>query len=170
MITVENAIQEFLTAVRIERKPKTVETYTSILRPLSTRLYGVQLDQVRVNSIREYLADVRDQKSRFQGAKQRPEQPGGLSIETIRSRVRTLRRFFNWCVSEYDLPPTWNPMKKIAMPSSSRPLPKAISLDDLRALLTATDDTLRGRRDRAMIAFLADTGCRAGGMLSRSRS
>jgi integrase/recombinase XerD len=91
---------------------------------------------------------------------------GGLSEESIRDHLVAMRRFFTWCYQEYALDVLHNPALRVRIPGRRRQEPKAIALEDLRRLLEATDHTPQGIRDRAMICFLADTGCRASGMLT----
>jgi site-specific recombinase XerD len=116
--------------------------------------------------IRQYFAALRSQSNRYQNAAQRREISGPLSIETIRSHTTALKRFFSWCQLEYYLNADANPMLRIRMPPRSSHQPKAIALDDLRKLFEICGDDLKGKRDRAMLAFMADTGCRAGGLLA----
>jgi len=164
MVTVEEAVQMFLEDCAMRNRPRTAQTYAYVLRPLVARFGHRMLDSLTPDELRQYVAVMRQQTSRYQGAQQRPEEQGGLSDETIRSRIRQLRAFFAWCVSEYKL--SDNPMRLVKMPRPIRPVPKASDLNDLRRLLRACDDSPFGRRARAVLAFLADTGARAGGLLS----
>lgn len=167
MITVQEAVEEFLLACHTDLlSNETVKWYRYVLRPFAARMIDVTVDQVEVGVIRQYLADLRGQTTKYRGARQRPEERGGLSLETIRGRMRALARFFKWSQQEYRLDAATNPMLRIRIPRRGSQQPKAIALDDLRKLLEATGDSVRGKRDRAMLAFLADTGCRASGMLT----
>lgn len=166
-VSVAIAADEFLLACQADGlSQETIKWYRYVLKPIVARIGDTPIDQVNVTMIRQYFADLRSQSSRYRNAAQRREQSGPLSIETIRGRTRALNRFFGWCQLEYSLSVETNPMLRIRMPPSSRQQPKAIALDDLRKLLEACGDDRIGKRDRAMLAFLADTGCRAGGMLS----
>lgn len=163
---IERAVQEFLLAREAEGLSSgTIRTYSSILRQMSERLRGKHVDVITAGEIRQYLADLRAQVSRYRGASNRPETPGPLSIETVRSRIRQLKVFFNWCELEYDLAAVSNPMHKIKLPRAPQHEPKAIDLADLQKMLdvTAGDDPMQ-IRDRALLLFLADTGARAGGV------
>jgi integrase/recombinase XerD len=164
MVAVKEAVQLFLEDCAMRNRPRTAQTYAYVLRPLVASLGDRAVDSLTPDELCQYVAAMRQQTSRYQGAHQRPEQQGGLSDETVRSRVRQLRAFFAWCVQEYKLPD--NPMRLVKMPRPTRPVPKANDLNDLRRLLLACDDSPFGRRDRAVLAFLADTGARAGGLLS----
>lgn len=164
---VEAAVQEFLRAYRAEgRRPATIKWYRHMLKPFVARFYGRDVEHLTAHDLRQYVIELRERDHRYENAPQRPIIKGGLSNESIRDHFQALRRFFNWCVIEYDLNPQRNPMSKIRMPARQQPEPKAIALDDLRRLMQATDASPFGVRDRAILAFLTDTGCRAGGLLS----
>lgn len=157
-------MSEFLLACRADGlSGATVAWYEWHLGATFKRLLDQAVDQVQVTVIRQYLADLRAETSHYRGGK-RAE--GGLSSETLRGRIRALKAFFNWCQREYQLEASANPMLRIRMPPRSNKVPKAIALDDLRRMFESTGDSLAGIRDRAILAFLADTGCRAGGLLS----
>lgn len=55
----------------------------------------------------------------------------------------------------------FNPMSNIRHSRKLIPHPKAIDPQDVAALMSATGDDVAGIRDRAILAFLWDTGCRA---------
>src|SRR2546430_2230980 len=115
--------------------------------------------------IREYIADLQRQKTHYQEALQKLEQAGGLSPETIKGGVQALRVFFNWFWNEYDLPPTTNPMEGQSA-AAGQPQTQGGDHRNIVKLLNAAEDIPQGRQDQAMVAFLAETGCRADGMLS----
>lgn len=165
---IEQAVQEFLLAREAEGlSPETIKTYASILRQIADRLRGKHVDVITTNDIRTYLAELRAQGTRYKASPQRPEVPGPLSIETLRSRIRQLKVFFNWCEVEYELASVSNPMHKIKLPRSPQHAPKAIDLADLERMLDAVaEPSIQDVRDRALILFLADTGARAGGVCS----
>ena len=75
--------------------------------------------------------------------------------------IRSLHRFFGWCAREYALA---DPMARIAFPKQTEQRPKAIDLNDMVAMFNACGDGPMGARDRAILAFLIDTGCRAAGL------
>jgi len=157
-------VSEFLLSCQADGlSPNTVRWYRSVLKPLLARYSNRDLAQLDPSAMRQYIVDLQAQNSRYQGARYRPQQPGPMSIFTIRAHIRALRRFFNWSEAEYGQS---NPMARIRMPRAPRPAPKAIRLDDLQKLIQATGIDAAGIRDRAMLLFLADTGCRAGGLLS----
>lgn len=163
MITVEAAFEEFLMACRADGlKPITIRWYRAMLTPVAATLAGLPVDQVTVNHLRAYVVRLRERPA-YQDAPQRAEQVAGLSAASLQSHHRALSRFFGWCKAEYAL--TANPIDRIRMPKTQRKEPKAVDLADLKRLLEATGDDRQGIRDRAILLFLADTGCRVGGLL-----
>ena len=165
-LTVGQAIEEFLDACRADGlKLPTVRWYEGKLRPLTAMFGRKAIDRVETADMRDYVRSLHDRTTRYVGVAKKHVVQGGLSIESIRGHIRCLRRFWGWCEAEYRLDPGSNPMLRIKMPPAPRAIPKDVSPESVRVLLESCDDSVTGRRDCAVIAFLADTGCRAGGLL-----
>lgn len=111
------------------------------------------LQQVTTNDLRAYIVWLRAQPNTRSGALQSPE--------TIAGYIRALHRFFSWCAVEYTLP---DPMARIAYPKTTEQRPKGIDLHDMAAMFEAAGTGPLGARNRALLAFLIDTGCRAAGL------
>lgn len=87
--------------------------------------------------------------------------PGG-----ILSIYRAVRAFFNWYKEEIDPVPWVNPIKKVHVKTPNRdPLPGIGMLDVQKLLQTCTKDYY-GKRDRAIILTLTDTGARRSELLA----
>lgn len=166
VVTVADAVNEFLVAARADgKKTETIRWYRSRLKQMVSHLGARTLAALTVSDVREYLVELRGRKTRYHGATYRREVRGGLSKDTVHGHLRALRYFFAWAAAEYALV-GWNPMGRVQMPRLDHSaVPKAASLDDLAQLLAVMGDDPAGRRDRAILLFLADTGCRAGGLL-----
>ncbi len=162
---VEQAMEEFLIAIAADgRAPKTISWYKERLQSFVARYRGQKIDQIRTPMVRQYIVGLRQRETRYNsGRSSRPKMAGGLSKETVNASIRALHRFWNWCSREYGL--EVNPMANIDYPPRLKQEPKAISTDDLRALFEATGSGPTGYRDRAILAFLMDTGCRAQGLI-----
>ncbi len=81
------------------------------------------------------------------------------SARTTARNLSSLRRFFRHCVAE-SLMETC-PTDNIAMPFVGKPLPNALSLDEIETLLDEPDITVaRGIRDRAMLETMYGAGLR----------
>lgn len=76
---------------------------------------------------------------------------------TAHGHFRTLKVFFGWCVETDVLDET--PMRGISM-KLPRTLPRVPEDEMVRKLLAACPDTFAGRRNRALVALLADSGLR----------
>jgi integrase/recombinase XerD len=130
------------------RSPRTVQSYREKLSHMVRFLGDPPIDAVTVHDLRRWLATMRE---------------AGLSPFTIKSRVRALKRLWNFAKAE-GITET-NPAKRIKTPSPKREIPKGIEWKDFTALLkTTAGGSVLDLRDRALILFLADTGCRVGGL------
>jgi len=93
----------------------------------------------------------------------RDPKKGSLSPLTVASRVRHLKRLFNWLEEEGVIQE--NPARRIKTPKPKRRKPKGISMEDFQALLRTTiDERPEDLRDRAIMMLLFDTACRVGGL------
>jgi site-specific recombinase XerD len=143
-------IEELAIATRAEgRSPETVKAYREKLSYLVAFLGDVPIEEITVGDLRRYIAHLWDRE---------------LSPFTVKSRVRHLKRLFNFAQEEEMLKE--NPSQRIKTPSPRREKPKGIEWEDFIALLKSTEGgTLIDVRDRAVILFLFDTGCRVGGLV-----
>jgi site-specific recombinase XerD len=156
----EEAIEEFRMALLADGiTRKTVDWYVWLLQrsPHALVRYATAsnllLSTITTSHLRAYIVQLRETVSTKTGAV--------MSEKTIDDYIRTLHRFFSWCANEYGTP---NPMARIAFPKVSEAKPKATSIDDIKRMLAACGDDFYGRRNRAIIFFLLDTGCRAAGL------
>jgi integrase/recombinase XerD len=113
----------------------------------------IEVRRVTVDLLRQYIGWLRKQPLVRTGGEQ--------AAATIAGYIRVLHRFFGWCAVEYALP---DPMARIAYPKTAEQKPKSVSLQDIVAMFNATDAGAHGARNRALLAFLIDTGCRAAGL------
>jgi integrase/recombinase XerD len=163
MITIQSAIDDFLVAALADGlSPATIKHYKSKLGRVSQFIGDRELASITTNDLRQYIIGMREQTERYIDASNKPTQDGGYSLETVNTHIRVLHRFFKWCGEEYDKP---NPMSRIRYPQPAKQTPKGIASDDIVKLLQACGDNEAGIRDRAVVAFLADTGARLGGLI-----
>ncbi len=162
---IRGAIDEFLLACAADGlRPATIRWYSSILTAFADDFQGCDLGAFTSTMIREYIVGLQNRSERYIDAPQKPVQAGGLSEASIAGHVRALHAFWSWAADEYRL--DRNPMANIRRQRNPQPEPKAISPSDFVRLFNATGNDDAGKRDRAMLAFLADTGCRLGGLLA----
>lgn len=162
---VDSALKNFLLAKRADGlSGKTVIWYERMLNPFALKFQGEAIENITANQMRHYVVSLRERGSRYGSELSiRPQITGGLSYESVSSHIRALKTFWNWSTKEYQL--QHNPMANVRRQPRHSASPKAISLDDLKALLAATGKDMAGIRDRAILLFLLDTGCRVQGLL-----
>lgn len=159
---IEAAVESFLLACAADGlRPASVRWYQYTVGTFAQHFKDSELSAFTTDLIRKYIVSLRQRDNRY-GA-QRPKADGGLTEDTVAAHIRALKRFWAWSTTEYQL--AVNPMNNIRRPPRRNPDPKAISPDDIRALFAATTQDAMGARDRAIIAFLMDTGCRAQGVV-----
>ncbi|MEO1164740.1 MAG: tyrosine-type recombinase/integrase [Chloroflexota bacterium] len=163
--TLSEALAKFLKIKRASmRSEATIKWYTSVLSAMSDNIgHTVLVSDVSDDDLVDYITELRERDQRYVDEKQKPTQAGGLRHESIRTHIRALKSFWKWCSKSYGIA---NPMDAIPMPRRRDPQPKSIDPSDFCKLMDATLDSPAGIRDRAILALLADTGVRAGGILS----
>jgi integrase/recombinase XerD len=87
--------------------------------------------------------------------------PGG-----VHGCYRALRAFLSWWEEEYE-PDNWrNPIRKVRGPKvNNQTLPPA-DWDAVKAMIATCNTGQTAARDKALLLFLVDTGCRANEVLS----
>jgi len=134
---------------------RTIEQYRLHLAGLLHFLGDQEVLAISTTDLRRFVVAVRGRTGRH-------GQP--LSAATVAGYVRAIRRLFNFLVSEEVI--TRSPATGLTMPKTATREPKAISLDDfLRMMQAAAGESPEMIRARAVLTFLAETGCRAGGLV-----
>jgi site-specific recombinase XerD len=125
-----------------------VQSYREKLGHLAAFLGDPPIEGVTVHELRSFVV---------------AQLESGLSPFTVKSRVRALKRLFNFCEAEGIT--AGNPGQRIKTPNPKRETPKGIRWDDFLLLLETTrPGDLLDLRDRALMLFLFDTACRVGGL------
>ncbi len=165
----KDALLEFDNALYGEVAERTREWYMRVdesgnfggmLGSLVSELGDVKVCEITVNDLRNWRKAVFSRRIKY--GKQRPEEEGELSPATKQGYIRALRRFYSWMTEEGLVENDLG--KRLKLPPLPSQPPKAIEDDDLRAMLLAAQSS--SPRDLAIIYFLADTGCRCGGLCS----
>ncbi len=148
LIFSEAAIDRFLDALWSEKglSRNTLAAYRTDLRSLARWLAerGKSLDDATRADLLEFIA-------------WRVE--GGARPRSTARQLSSLRRYYRFMVR--DGKRADDPTAKISMPKVGRPLPKALTKDEVESLLGAPDTTdALGHRDRTMLEVLYATGLR----------
>lgn len=159
----QTAIADYLLSCEADGlSSASLKWYRSLLLVFLAAFQDHETDTITPPMIRQYIVSLQNRTVRYAGAAQKPQQAGGLSAASVAAHVRALHAFWGWCAREYGIQ---NPMANIRRQKNPAPKPKAISPSDFVRLFNATEDDETGKRDRAILCFLADTGCRLGGLL-----
>ena len=162
----QDAVNEYLLSSQANGvSPATLKWYRSLLNKAAVHFGRQPLTDITPRHLREYIVELRTHEGKYIDAKQKPPQAGRLSSSSVAGHVTALHAFFAWCSAEYAMP---NPMANIARPKRREPTPKAIAKNDFMKLFDATGEGAAGARDRAILAFLADSGVRMGGLITLS--
>lgn len=156
------AIEDFLLSLQADGlSPATSKWYRSVLHSFLRDFPPSEFEHIKAGDVRAYIVKLRERIA-YKDAPQKPSSGHKMSVASVDSHVTALHSFFSWCAREYELP---NPMENIRRAPRRSPKVKAISSEDFVKLFDATADTDGGTRDRAILAFLADTGCRLAGLV-----
>lgn len=156
-----DALNDFKAAVTGVLSPRTVEWYAERLGSLLRYLGDdVDVNDIDTRDLRRWRAALLAQKLRWENHPKRPTQNSGLSPYTVAGNVRAARRLFSWLYEEGQI--AANPARRLEMPALPDREPKAITREDLEAMIEAAREI--GARESALILFLADTGARLSGV------
>lgn len=156
-----DAVSSFLDAREGVTSDENLRWYKPRLRSLVEALGDVEVASISTRDLRRWRKGLLGQKQRWQDHPYRPTTNGGLSPHTIRGYIRAVRTLFNWLEAEGDL--SRNPARRLEQVQKPKEPPKDISQEDALRILEAAADG-GNARDYAILRFLADTGCRVGGI------
>lgn len=146
-MNVKSAVDEFLLDLEVSgMKKSTVTWYRDTLNRYVGACGAQDVRKVTPHDVRLYLKDVQNSYA---------------SESSVSAFSRPVHRFWKWAALEYGIT---NPARNIQYPKKIKPTPRAASLSDIQRMFEATDGTDTGPRDRAILAFLLDTGVRSQGL------
>ena len=149
--------------------PETLEVYEWAHIHLLSVVGDLPVGEITLQQLRMFMLYMREDYT--------PIRAGGstapLSSSSLENLWKALRSFFRWAEEELEIP---RPDKRLAKPPNPPPEISPFIQDEIRALMAACDYTnpsqgrrksfsMRrpsGRRDRAIVLMLLDTGVRAG--------
>jgi len=143
-------VRDFVAFLRLKNlSPRTIEAYSEVLRDLLCYL-GSEADspaRVTAAQLRQYMAGLQER---------------GLAARSISHRVRALKRFFGFLLTEGYIQE--DPAQRLPMPKVGKRLPKALSLEETAALLSALDQDASsvGQRDKVLFYLMYTCGLRVG--------
>ncbi len=165
-ISVSETVAMFLLACQADGlRPRTVGFYVERMRPFLAVFGTRSLDSIATDDLRQYLASLQSRQVRWENHPYIPPQEGELSPDTVHGHFRAMRRLFNWCLEERLIEDS--PLNGVRQKRPRNRIPKGISVEAFEAVLAMTEgDGVWQKRDRALVLFLGDTGCRAAGLVN----
>jgi len=119
------------------------------------------LADLSIDHLRRYRMHLFSQDKKYCDHPIHSEISGSLSIYTVRNSLQTVKTFLKFCVDDGYI--SSNPAASLKFPPIPKTPKKGISPADIQKLLDVSEFNIR---DHAIILFLADTGCRVGGLTS----
>jgi site-specific recombinase XerD len=148
VVKVSEAVDGFLVALQADAvKPQTVTWYRHRLSRFAQAFGERDIKDAGIDDVRAHIVAIREL---------------GFSPHTFFTLVSVIRRLFKWLYEERKIDDNF--YKRIRLPKLPQPMPKAIEMAEVMALLDQCPRDVRGLRDRAIMLFLLDTGCRVGGL------
>lgn len=150
MPTLDSAFNDFILALRADGLSRsTIEWYRWTVGAFIAAHDGEThlVSDVTSHDCRVYIVGIRGQ---------------GYAEDTVSAHIRGLHRFWKWAANEYSVA---DPMRTIRYPQPRQPQPKAADMADILAMFAHAGEGAYGVRNRAILAFLLDTGCRAAGLV-----
>lgn len=159
-LKLNTAIDLFLDSMVGLVSPATIDWYKKRLPDLVKVLGDRYIDQITIHDLRRWRVDLctRDQRYINHPYRIKPIE-GGLSKTTIHQYVRGSKRFFKWLHQEGLIKD--NPAATFKLPPLPDYKPRGIKVSDRDNIINAVKSN---PRDLAIVLFLADTGCRVGGV------
>jgi site-specific recombinase XerD len=143
--------------------PRTARDYREKLGHLLSFLGDVDIEQITLSSLRQYVVDMKNRSMIYNDHPTRDAQVQPLSPFTVAGRIRVFKRLFSFLVQEGWL--EHNPAERIKTPNPKRVRPKGIKYSNFLALVESIEGNKPiDKRDLAIIMFLFDTACRVGGL------
>ena len=139
------SVKEFLDQLAHQRQASahTIAAYGRDLQKLLLFADGQSLTQLQSTQIGRYVMQLHG---------------GGLAPRSIARTLSSWRAYYHWLAQRGAI--TRNPCEGIRTPKQPRLLPKALTLEQTKALLDAPIDGLFELRDRAMFELFYSSGLR----------
>ena len=117
--------------------------------------HSLTLESINARHVRAFLEEVRKRPGRYERT---------VRTSTVRLYAQTVKAFLAWVSSEEDFESLVSPKlaRRIELPKADETVIETFSEAQLEAMLKATEKQFYPVRDKAILAVLIDTGCRAG--------
>jgi len=155
-----DALEIFFNSMYGVVSENTILFYKNRLPSLVRILGDKPIDEITLDDLRLWRMKLSSRTTKYENHKYHPPVAGKLSPYTIRQYVKCARRLFNWLYEDGKL--DHNPARRLKLPPKPDLPRKGISISNVAKLISAAEAS--SVRDLAIVLFLADTGCRVGGL------
>ncbi len=153
---IDREISRYLEHLKVMKNASehTLRNYGNDLKALSTFLNGSQLQEITKSSLREFLADLSEQK---------------LARRSIVRRLSAVRSFFTFLHREKLI--TTNPMADIESPKLERKIPLSLTYEEVQNLFNQPDTAeFTGLRDRCILELFYSSGLRVSELVALDKN
>lgn len=140
------AIEGYLLFKSARVSPETIKTDRFLLIQFQRWRGDVEAHEVAPDDVRDFLAHEKER---------------GLSPHTLRRHHAAISALYNWLSSPDIELADGNPARTVPAPKLPKLKPKALSREEIEAVVSACAGSRYPRRARALVLFLLDTGARA---------
>jgi integrase/recombinase XerD len=167
-VKISEALSKFLLGRRADGiAPSTVEWYRKRLARFIEFFNDCEFITITIDDLRRLVVSLQEQNVKWANHKFHHPTAGNLSPSTIHGYVRIVKTFYNWLEQNDYITTAQNVAIRLKKPKLPKQAPKEILEMDMISLIEAAKSYGRySKRNYAMILFLADTGCRVGGLAS----
>lgn len=134
--------------------PHSVTYYRNDLRNFTVycqKMGKTYMEEIQPDTIRGFILELAE----------KGHKPGGQA-----GHYRAIKSFFNFYEREMDLPSNKNPIRKVKAPKVPENILPPIEMSDVEALLAVCGNGELGKRDKAIILALLDTGARGSELMA----
>jgi len=162
---IQELIKRYELANHAEGKsPKTTKGYNELLlsfyQYINEHTGDAAIFCFTIDNVRQYIIYLRN-RPKFQGHPFTPARGNGLSVESIRDHIRTLKAFSTWIYTEGYTKE--NRLANLKLPKPEKVLIEPLTEEEINTVLDAINrKTQVGRRNYTIVFLMIDTGLRAG--------
>jgi integrase/recombinase XerD len=158
---VQRAAEGFLLNLAVEAKSEDYIAWCRYLLQFFQRQVGSrQMDEIKPDDVRHYIRYLQTEHIPYGEGHPLHKADRHLSPNTIKNHWAALSAFFSWATREGVVED--NIMRSVPRPKTPNLLQVGFTVDEVKRLIKATESkgAVREARDKALLLFMLDTGCR----------
>lgn len=151
---IERSIEEYITFLKIEKglSQASIDSYTQDLRHYSNYLNDHKFNNIEDVNTEILIAFLKSLKEK------------GMSAKTMTRIQSTLRNYHQFLLNENLT--SHNPASRLLTVKEEKKLPEYLTVEEMETLLNTPDESLAGKRDKAMMELLYASGIRVSELIN----